>query len=159
MCRKQSRPKKSLLLIHTNGLAHSLSSHVLTGRFTSVFRTESYLKSTAIAALLLALGACDVGHPPSSWVRLPPSGAGWKDQEFDRQSIYGRGEMFVTVRAIDGSFSQRLQISCAQSAYRIVWHYPPTAGATNEYPFGPAWLPITDPWEQALAREVCKKAS
>jgi hypothetical protein len=86
-----------------------------------MFWTEGHLKSTTIAALMLGLGACDVYRPRSSWVRLPSSRGpdctdstwvcpGWKDLEFDRQTIYGRGViLFVTVRVIDRSFSQRFQ--------------------------------------------------
>jgi hypothetical protein len=135
-----------------------------------MFITASRFKSNTISALILGLGACDVSRPSSPWVRLPSTRspdctdstwvcAGWKDQEFNRQTIYGRGESrFVSVRNVGDSSGQRLEVSCAHFVYRIDWRGSGAIGTlkgvdSTTWP----WLELTAPWEQVLAREVCTK--
>ena len=149
------------------GLSHFVVEHRL-----NKLRCGACLKRIAVVQLVFGLTACHAHTNPSRWVRLPSSRgpdctnptwvrAGFKDLEFDRQTIYSRGDVvFVTVRALDRSFSQRIQVSCAQSAYRLVWVMPENlSGPPMDTISLPAWSPITEPWEQRLGRELCQRES
>ena len=131
---------------------------------------------STVLVLALALG-CNDPKPRSEpagalaedtgWVRLPSSRepdctdptwicATWKDQEWQRTSLYGTGAVaFVTVRATDASFTQRLQVSCPTATYRIVWA---SSSAVFDTLSMPAWIPMTDRWERGLWSGVCTQA-
>jgi hypothetical protein len=132
------------------------------------------VRLSAATLILAAAGCNDVKvrrQSPSAsqssdvgWVRLPSSReatctdtawvcAKWKDQEWERRSLYLTGTTaFVTLRAVDGSFTERLQVSCPAATYRIVWESPSMAFDTLAMP---TWIPMTDRWERALWGDVC----
>jgi len=101
----------------------------------------------------------------SGWTRLPSSReatctdsswvcAKWKDQEWERRSLYLNGTVaFVTLRAVDRSFTTRLQVSCPGATYRIVWD----SSLTFDTLTTPAWIPMTDRWERSLWADVCER--
>lgn len=138
---------------------------------TESTRMRPQLSSALLFTLLIG---CDDPRQPSSqaggpsndtgWARLPSSReaactdstwicARWKDEEWDRGSAFKTGTVaFVTVRAVDTSFTERLQINCPTAAYRIVWL---SSGGFDTLSM-PNWLPVTSSSERALYDGVCK---
>lgn len=99
----------------------------------------------------------------TAWVRLPSSRepsctdstwicAKWKDEEWQPRSVYVTGKViFVTLRLVDGSGMERIEVSCPTAAYRIVWM---ADGAFDTVSL-PTWAPMTANWERSLWNGLC----